>query len=405
MTDLIDITTPADQQEGTVAVLRSWLKKPGEAIRKDEPIAELETDKVAVEIASPADGILREVLSGIDDEIQPGTAIARMSPAEVGDIDTASQATPANADAISAPTDTKETRYSPAVRRLLVENNLDGSKIIGTGRGSRLTKQDVLGYLESTPVQTAPTPVPQNIDGAAALFSSGDDVVSIPNTSMRKQIATHMHKSVTVAPHVTAVFEADLNAIVADRKRQKESFQRRGVKLTYTAYFLRACVEAIRVVPEVNSRFFDDRVEIFRRMNIGVGVALGDKGLVVPVIHDAQDLDLFGIASKLDDVTTRAQANALKPQDVKGGTFSISNHGVSGSLLAAPIIINQPQSAILGLGKMEKRVVVEETASGDVIAIKNMAFVTLSIDHRVLDGHQTNKFLSVFTEKIASWSE
>jgi len=425
MAELIDIATPADHQEGTFAILRSWLKSPGDAVCKDEPVAELETDKVAVEVCAPADGVLHALVREIDEEIEPGSVIAQLAPAAAGDkarpgsdgggenaADGAAKTSPAT------PADeTKVPRHSPAVRRLLNEHNLAAETITGTGKHGRLTKQDVLDHLETAPsraaqpapsVLTAPGAPPAT--GAAAAPApgahpalSGAGVVQVPHTPMRKQIAAHMHKSVNVAPHVTALFETDLTAIAADRRARKAAYAEKGVNLTYTAYFVRAAIEALKAVPEVNSRFHEDRIDIYKSLNIGVGVALGDDGLVAPVIHEAQDLNLLGIATRLQDLTTRAKSGALTPQDVQGGTFTISNHGVSGSLLAAPVIINQPQSAILGLGKMEKRAVVEETDKGDVIAIRLRAFVTLSIDHRVLDGYQTNKFLTVFTDTIADW--
>lgn len=415
MTDLIDITAPADQQEGTFAVLRSWLKQPGDSVAQDEPVAELETDKVAVEVSAPADGVLQELVRNIDDEIEPGAVIARLSPGDAVNGAKTPAETPAKAngaaglaaDAVPcAPFASEvETRHSPAVRRLIQEHGLEGATIPASGKNGRITKHNVLDYLAKAGAGPKPAPSAGTPEPSAVPSPLPDgDVHEVPHTSMRRQIAAHMHKSVSAAPHVTALFEMDLTAVTADRRRRKADFEARGVKLTFTAYFVRACVEALRAVPEVNSRFYDDRIDIYKRFNIGVGTALGDKGLVVPVIHDAQDLNLFGIASRLQDLTSRAKSGALTPKDVQGGTFSISNHGVSGSLLASPIIINQPQSAILGLGKMEKRVVVEETPSGDAMAIKSMAFVTLSIDHRVLDGHQTNKFLTVFTDCIANWS-
>lgn len=214
-----------------------------------------------------------------------------------------------------------------------------------------------------------------------------------------------MSDSVNEAPHVTSVFEVDFSAIQAHRAAHKADFAARGVKLTYTAYFLLACVEAMKAVPEVNSQWHDDAIEIFSDINIGVGAALGDKGLIVPVIRSVQKRNLFGVAKSLQDMIERARTNKLKLEDVRGGTFTISNHGVSGSLIATPIIINQPQSAILGVGKLEKRVVVQSIDGQDVIAIKPMAFVSLTIDHRVLDGHQTNTWLTQFVSTLENWDK
>jgi 2-oxoglutarate dehydrogenase E2 component (dihydrolipoamide succinyltransferase) len=220
---------------------------------------------------------------------------------------------------------------------------------------------------------------------------------------MRRRIAEHMTQSLASAPHVTAVFEADFGAIAAHRAATKPEFERQGVNLTYTAYFVAASALAMKAAPTVNSRWFDDRLEVYHDVNIGVGTALGDKGLVVPVIRQAQDLSLFEIAERLQDLTERARADRLASADVRDGTFSISNHGVSGSLVAAPIIIHQPQSAILGVGKLEKRVVVREVDGADAIQVRPMAYVSLTIDHRVIDAHQTNAWLSRFVDALQTW--
>ena len=221
---------------------------------------------------------------------------------------------------------------------------------------------------------------------------------------MRRRIAEHMARSVATAPHVTAVFEVDFSAVLAHRRAHKEAFAREGVPLTLTAYAVQASVAAMRAVPAVNSRWHADALEIFSDVNVGIGTALGETGLIVPVIHDAGALSLLGTARRLNDLTERARGNALAPEDVRGGTFTISNHGVSGSLVATPIIINQPQSAILGIGKLEKRVVVREVDGVDTIQIRPMAYVTLTIDHRALDGARTNAWLSRFKAAMEGWA-
>jgi 2-oxoglutarate dehydrogenase E2 component (dihydrolipoamide succinyltransferase) len=220
---------------------------------------------------------------------------------------------------------------------------------------------------------------------------------------MRLKIAENMLNSVTQAPHVTAMFEADITAIIRHRERHKDAFAKKGVKLTYTAYIVAAAAEAMKVAPAVNSRWHEDRLEIFDDVNIGIGTALGEEGLIVPVLRKVQTLNLKGIASGLDELIEKARREQLTARDVSGGTFTISNHGVSGSLLAAPIIINQPQSAILGVGKLEKRVVVREVDGADTIQIRPMAYVSLTIDHRVVDGHQTNAWLTRFVELLERW--
>jgi 2-oxoglutarate dehydrogenase E2 component (dihydrolipoamide succinyltransferase) len=220
---------------------------------------------------------------------------------------------------------------------------------------------------------------------------------------MRKRIADHMAGSVRTAPHVTAVFEADFGAIIAHRTAHKDLFEREGASLTFTAYFVAASVAAMKVAPAVNGRWYDDRIDIYDDVNVGIGTALGEKGLIVPVIHRAQTLSLLDVARRLSELTEKARGGKLAPADVQGGTFSISNHGVSGSLIAAPIIINQPQAAILGVGKLEKRAVVRERAGQDAIEIRPMAYVTLTIDHRVIDAHQTNAWLTRFVHTLETW--
>lgn len=421
---MLPITVPAEQQEGTRMVLRSWLKAPGQMVAADEPVAELETDKVAMEINAPAAGMLAELAAEIGDLVSPGQVIARLKSGNAADAadEVAASAAPERT-ATDAAVETAahgrngalnghEYRLSPSVRRLVQMHNLDPAQIAGTGRHGRLTREDVLAFVErqrDAPAQarqaTAPAaPAARQAEAPVATRGSQGGSRMAPHDSMRRAIAEHMVRSVTTAPHVTAVFEVDLTAIMADRARRRASFQAQGADLTYTAYFIMASVAAMRAVPQVNSRFHEDALEIFDDVNIGIGTALDDKGLIVPVVHKAQELSLLGVAKRLEDIKQRARSNALKPADVQGGTFTISNHGVSGSLVATPIIINQPQSAILGIGKAEKRVVVREIDGSDAMVIRPMAYVSLTIDHRVLDGFQTNKWLSTFVSTLESWS-
>jgi len=228
----------------------------------------------------------------------------------------------------------------------------------------------------------------------------------IPHDKMRKRIADSMVTSLMhTAPHVTSVFEVDLSAVMRHRAANKDAYASHGTPLTLTAYFVGAAIAAIKKVPRVNSRWSDEQLEIFHHINMGIGTALGDQGLIVPVLHNAQDMDLQVIAAGLADLTTRARDNRLKPGDVRDGTFTISNHGVSGSLFATPIIINQPQSAILGVGKIEKRIKVTEIEGEDVMAIRPMCYVSLTIDHRVLDAYQTNAFLTELVNTLESWPD
>jgi len=221
---------------------------------------------------------------------------------------------------------------------------------------------------------------------------------------MRRRTAEHMVQSLLhTAPHVTTVFEADMAAVLEDRARRREEFARRGVPLTLSAYFVQAAVAAIRVVPEANSRWTDAALEIFDAIHIGVATAVEGSGLIVPVLRDAHARDLFDTARALDDLVSRARAGKLTPADVRGGTFTISNHGVSGSLLATPIVINQPQSAILGIGKLERRAAVIEEGDGERIAVRPRCYVTLTLDHRAMDGHQANRFMQTFVDTVGGW--
>jgi len=407
MTETMNIIIPEGQQEGTVSTIGTWLKKPGDTVAANEPVVELETDKVNTEIAAPMAGILDAILKEEGEEVQPGDILGRISadgpkaqaPSEAAPQVVLPVQTPAQMEVQTHDGD-RSSLLSPSVRRLFSEHGLDRSQIMGTGKGGRITYNDVQQYLASpkSAVKAEPKPATRPTNGTIPSRM-------VPHTSMRRRIADHMVESLMrVAPHVTSIFEMDMSAIMADRKKQKPLFAARGVHLTYTAYFVAASVAACDAVPEVNSRFHEHAVEIFEDVNVGVGTALGDKGLVVPVIHRAQQMNLLGIAEKLQDLTERARHNNMVPSDMQNGTFTISNHGVSGSLIAAPIIINQPQSAILGVGKMQKRIMVVEVNGQDATVIKPMCYVTLSIDHRLLDAYQTNKFLSKFVEVIENWT-
>ncbi len=411
---MIDILVPAEQ-EGTTAVVRSWLKKVGDAVAEHDPLVELETDKVTQEVSSPAAGILEEILLSSDAEAVPGAVLGRLRDAAAAPDPVAVPAAGTAGETMDGEADAAPPALSPAVRRGLRQHGLDPAAIVGSGRGGRITFEDVqraaAAAEEPGPVTEAPTPsrtlapTPVPMPAAAPVTAEpGAGIRSIPHDRMRRAIAENMLNSVTTAPHVTAVFEADFSAIQAHRRRHRPIFEQDGVNLTITAYLVAACVAAMRAVPTINSRWHDDRIDVLDDINIGVGTALGDKGLVVPVVRRAQDLSLTGIAVRLQDLIGRARANRLGPADVRGGSFTISNHGVSGSLFAAPIIISQPQSAILGVGKLEKRVVVREAGGVDTIQIRPMCYVSLTVDHRVVDGHQTNAWLTAFVDTLEAWS-
>jgi 2-oxoglutarate dehydrogenase E2 component (dihydrolipoamide succinyltransferase) len=397
---MIEVRVP-DEQEGTKAVVRAWLKKVGDAVVENDPLVELETDKVTQEVPAPAAGVLVEILLDTDDEAEPGALLARIdvtaqaaasSPAQAGAQGAATAALEGAPGPRPAPGNSDvEIRLSPSVRRALLQHSIDPSRIQGTGRDGRITRDDV----DRAVASATAVGVGEPLASEPRHFGGGD----IPHDRMRLKIAENMVRAVSEAPHVTALFEADFSAIAA----HKSAMAAKGVKLSYTAYIVKAAAEAMAVAPAINGRWEKDRIAVSPTINVGIGTALGEKGLVVPVVKDAGSLSLEEIGRKLDDLTSRARSGNLAAADVSGGSFTISNHGVSGSLLAAPIILHAGQAAILGVGKLEKRVVVREIDGQDAILVRPMAYVTLTIDHRVVDGHQTNAWLTRFVELLERW--
>jgi 2-oxoglutarate dehydrogenase E2 component (dihydrolipoamide succinyltransferase) len=444
MSTIMDIRAPAEEQaEGTRSQILRWLKGVGDGVAEHEPLLEIETDKVTVEVAAPASGVLREILKAEQEDIVPGDVLGRLeiagaatsvaddgagdsrsplrsaaadprSPQSPGGLEGASHATQSPSQSASPATPRAVGNVSPAVRRLLEERGLEAASIRGSGPGGRITIDDVLAHAASTSgsavgasasaARSGAANVPAPKPAQSAPPADAPLARTIPHSAIRKRIAEHMVQSLLhTAPHVTTVFEADMSAVIAHRAAHKADFEKRGAPLTFTAYFLSAAAEAIRAVPEANSRWTDAALEVYDAVNIGVATAIEDVGLVVPVLRGIESRNLFEIARGLNDLVTAARAGKLQPADVRGGTFTISNHGVSGSLLAAPIVINQPQSAILGIGKLEKRVVVEEKNGTEQLIVRPKCYVTLTIDHRVMDGHRANHFLQTFVKALETW--
>jgi 2-oxoglutarate dehydrogenase E2 component (dihydrolipoamide succinyltransferase) len=376
---LTDVLVPANE-EGTRATVLRWCKQVGDTVTKDEPLVELETDKVTVEIPAPADGILIEVLKEANDEVNPDEVLARLGPGR-------GSAAPPRDTAAPPPSEAQLARgqLSPSVRRLLQEHSIAAADIVGTGRDGRITAQDVERHAGSKGAQPAAS-------------------TRVPHSAIRRRVAEHMARSLAEAPHVTTLFEADLTRVLAHRARHAAEYQSRGARLTLTAYFISACVQALREHPQVNATYHADALELHGDVNIGVGTALGNEGLIVPVIHRAQGLTLFGVSQRLDELVSAARAGKLRPEEVRGGTFTLSNHGVGGSLLAAPIVINQPQVAILGIGKVERRVCAVEVDGIESISVRSMCYLTLTIDHRALDAFQANAFLGLVVTTLERWS-
>lgn len=414
MNATIEVRAPQDQSEGTRSQVQRWLKAVGENVAEHEPLIEVETDKVTIEIPAPASGVLQRIVKQEQEEIAPGELLAVI---EAGQPDEGAvvAASPAK-NVAQSPGESIRTaaltahmdalaagRSSPAVRRLLAEHNLDAADIRGTGAGGRVTVDDVLSHISSRSAKReAQIRSRVDLDDTQSLPVAR----RIPHTTLRRRIAERMVDSLLhTAPHVTTVFEADMSAVIAHRAKHRADFQQRGASLTFTAYFLAACADAIAEVPEVNSRWSSDALLLYDAVNIGVGTAVEGKGLMVPVVRNVQSMGLLEIARELGNVVTRARQNRLVPQDVSGGTFTISNHGVSGSLVATPIIINQPQSAILGVGKLEKRAVVVTEHGEDRIVVRPRCYVTLTLDHRVMDGERANRFLAVLVQRLESWKD
>jgi 2-oxoglutarate dehydrogenase E2 component (dihydrolipoamide succinyltransferase) len=420
---LADVATMADvvapmNEEGTKATILKWGKRVGDRVRRDEPLLELETDKVTVEIPSPASGELAEILKGPDEEVLPGQLLARVrigvdAASPGAGTEPASDGTEA-ASGGTEPAANAEPRsgrplLSPSVRRLLSQHEISVNEVAGTGRNGRVTAEDVVraasgrGAAPRAADQKQPDVAEAPASPAAPAAPTGEGHSRIPHTPIRRRIAEHMVRSLEQAPHVTTLFEADLTRVLAHRARFAGNFEAQGAHLTLTAYFIVAVARALRAHPQVNATFRDDALELHADANIGVGTALGNEGLIVPVLHRAQELNLFGVALRLGQLVAGARAGKLAPSDVRGGTFTISNHGVGGSLLAAPIVINQPQVAILGVGKVERRVCAVTVDGAEMIAIRSMCYLTLTIDHRAIDAFQANAFLANVVAVLEQW--
>jgi 2-oxoglutarate dehydrogenase E2 component (dihydrolipoamide succinyltransferase) len=420
MAQLADVLVPPNE-EGTRATVLKWCKQVGDAVAKDEPLVELETDKVTVEIPSPASGVLIEILKQANAEVIPAEVIARLSlgGAASAPRDAASPPgveSPARVDSTAGLESTASAAFqasravpasgtvpkplSPSVRRLLKEHSIAAADIEGTGRDGRITAQDVIRHAANAADITAKR-APAAVQSQAQ--ASPAAATRVPHTAIRRRVAEHMARSLVESPHVTTLFEADLTRVLTHRSRYAADYESRGARLTLTAYFVSACAQALRAHREINATFHSDALELHADVNIGVGTALGNKGLIVPVIHRAQGLNLFGTAQRLGQLVEAARAGKLSPEEVRGGTFTISNHGVGGSLLAAPIVINQPQVAILGIGKVQRRVCAVEVGGVEAISVRSLCYLTLTIDHRALDAFQANAFLSSVVATLEQW--
>lgn len=409
--------------EGTVS---RWLKQVGDAVDQYEPLLEIETDKVTTEATAEEAGMLLEILVPEGETVDVGTVLAYIgqpgeSPQQNGDAPAKAPAAkpepapePAAAPAATAVRSEPKRytgRISPVVGRIAAEHEVDLNLVNGSGRDGRITKKDILAYVDQRQTQpegkpaSEPTPPPQTEVPKPVTPSPRHPVTLsqvpgevVPLTTMRRAIAEHMVRSKQTSPHVTTVFEFDFTAVAQHRAAHKAQFARDGANLTFTAYIVAATVEALKQHPMVNSTWTDAGIELKRQINIGLAAAIDD-GLIVPVIKGADGMNLLGLARTINDLTERARSKQLQPADVQGGTFSITNHGTSGSLFATPII-NQPQCGILGVGKIEKRVKV----INDAIAIRPLAYVSFTFDHRILDGKTADDFVSSIKQVIENWN-
>jgi 2-oxoglutarate dehydrogenase E2 component (dihydrolipoamide succinyltransferase) len=449
----VDVIMPQMGESIAEGTLTKWLKKAGDKVARDEPIFEISTDKVDAEIPSPAAGVLADIKVGEGQtvpintivaliETEAGAAVAAEAPASKPAPPPRPAAAPAAKEATAPPPaatpsrpvapppraaappaagpvgfpkasdmaaagagaeEIRRVRSSPVVRKIASEHQVDIGQLEGTGSGGRVSKKDILAALEtgvaraaapaaaptrSSAAPASPASSPSGWAAQAPAYAPGERVSIVPMTTMRKRIAEHMVLSRRTSAHVTTVFEVDMHRTMKLRAERKQAFEdRNGVRLTVTPLLVRAAVEALKAYPVVNSSIDGDSVVYKRDINVGVAVAL-DWGLIVPVVKNADDLSLSGIAKAVNDLADRARAKKLTPDEVQGGTFTITNPGVFGALFGTPII-NQPQVAIMGVGAIVKRPVVID----DAIAIHPIVYITLSFDHRLIDGAVADQFL------------
>jgi len=392
--------------EGTIV---RWIKKVGDQVDRDEPLFEITTDKVDAEIPSPAAGILTEITAKEGDTVTVNSVVGTIQVAGEEPVQKTPPApkpqpqadgTPAAAAPASKPAsdDAHRHKSSPLVRRIARENHLDVAQVAGTGLGGRVTKQDILEYLgrgqgeEGGKGKGGKGTGPSQEPGPRSQDTGRSEIQ--PLSAMRKKIAEHMVLSKRTSAHVHTVFHVDFSDVERLRQQKKEEYAGLGAKLTYMAFIAKAVIDALRRHPILNASLDGDNVVYKKDVNLGIAVAL-ETGLIVPVIKNADEKNLLGLSRAIADVAERARAKQLKPEEVHGGTFTITNPGQSGAQFGMPII-NQPQVAILGVGTVEKRPVVVD----DGIAIRTMAYLTLGFDHRLIDGAAADQFMADIKQNL-----
>jgi 2-oxoglutarate dehydrogenase E2 component (dihydrolipoamide succinyltransferase) len=400
--------------EGTIL---EWRKRPGDWVEADETVCDVSTDKVDVEIPAPASGRVSELLAEPGDTVLVGTPIAQIDtaakPGEAHPQEDHPGARSAGPVTEGASEVDRSGFYSPVVRRIADEHGIDLGEVEGTGVGGRIRKADLAAHVEGKKAPSVERPLhsespyrpePAVTNGAPA---SADDLIGPtrrePMSPMRRQIARHMVESRRTSAHCTTVVEVDFSRVAARRRELRETMARRGVRLTYLAFVARAAVAGLEEEPSLNASIEGEEIVYHEDVNLGIAVALED-GLIVPVIRRAQRLSLEGIAAAIGDLATRAREKRLLPDDVQAGTFTVTNPGQFGAVLATPII-NQPQVAILDLEAVVKRPVVVVDGDGDALAIRPISYLCMSWDHRALDGADAARFMGRVRERIEGWEE
>jgi len=435
-----DIIMPQMGESIVEGTITKWLKKPGDKVQRDEPLFEISTDKVDAEIPAPASGILQEIKVSEGSTVGVNTVVGTIS------VDGEAAAAPANAapaasapppeakppekkeekkPAASAPAPvasptpqpelaeegSEEARSSPLVRKIAREHGVNLSQVSGTGLGGRITKQDIMAFIErpASPPAAAAEPAPQTPPAAARPAASPTPAAYpgdlVPMTNMRKIIAQRMIESRRTSAHVHCMYEVDFTRIVTLRAKQKNAFeQRHGVRLTFMPFFVRAAIIALQQWPILNASLEGDSVRYHRQINVGIAVAL-DWGLIVPVLKNAGDLNFLGLQRGITDLGERARTKKLKPDDVEGSTFTVTNPGQFGAVFGLPII-NQPNSAIMGVGGITKQpLVVTDKEGNDSIAIRSVVHLTLGYDHRLIDGAVADQYMALVKKTLENWNE
>jgi pyruvate dehydrogenase E2 component (dihydrolipoamide acetyltransferase) len=429
-----DIIMPQMGESIVEGTITKWLKKPGDKVQRDEPLFEISTDKVDAEIPAPASGVLQEIkiaegttvgvntvvgtiaVDGESAAAKPAAAptkAAPVVPAAPKEEEKTTAAPPPTPAPAAAQEEEEESRSSPLVRKIAREHRISLSQVTGTGLGGRITKQDIMQFIENQgSAQPVSTPAPAPAQPAAAAPAPPRPAAPapypgdlVPMSNMRKLIAKHMIESRRTSAHVHCMYEVDLTRIVNLRNKLKSGFeQRHGARLTFMPFFVRAAIIAIQQWPIVNANIEGENIRYHRQINMGIAVAL-DWGLIVPVLKNAGELNFLGLQRGITDLGERARNKKLKPEDVEGSTFTITNPGQFGAVFGLPII-NQPNSAIMGVGGIMKQpMVVTDKDGNDSIAIRSIVHLTLGYDHRLIDGAVADQFMAQVKKNLETWSE